>query len=119
MKTVLIVDDEALIRWSLYEGLKERFRVVTAESVDRAEELLGELDVDAVVTDLKMPGRGGMELVEAVRRYSPGTKVFIITAYGTDETLDRAFALDVDGYIRKPFEIALIRDMLEARFAAA
>jgi YesN/AraC family two-component response regulator len=114
VKTVLIVDDEYLIRWSLFEGLKGRFKVLTADSVDRAAEILSQFKVDALVTDLRMPGRGGMELVELARAHAPDIKVFIITAYGSDEVIDRAFALDVEGYVRKPFQIELIRDMLES-----
>ena len=113
MKTVLVVDDEYLIRWALFEGLKDRFNVLTACSVDRAVEVLSQMKVDAVVTDLRMPGRNGMELVELLRTHNPEVKIFIVTAYGSDEIIDRAFALDVEGYIRKPFKINLIRDMLE------
>ena len=112
MKTVLVVDDEYLIRWSLCEGLKGSFNVLTAGSVDDAEALLRSTPVDAVVTDLRMPGRDGLELVERLRSVSPAVKIFVITAFGSDPVIDRLFALDVEGFIRKPFEVQLIRDML-------
>jgi DNA-binding NarL/FixJ family response regulator len=115
MKTVLVVDDEYLIRWSLREGLKETFRVLTAGSVMEALDTLAKEPVDAVVTDLRMPGADGMELVEALRAARPSVKIFVISAYGSDAVIDRLFQLDVDGYIRKPFEIELVRDMLETR----
>ena len=115
MKTVLIVDDEYLIRWSLKEGLKDRFRVLTAATVREALALLQSETVHAVVTDLRMPGDNGMQLVEALRQRQTDVKVFVISAYGSDDVIDRLFQLDVDGYIRKPFEIELVRDMLETR----
>lgn len=118
MKIVLVVDDEYLIRWSLREGLKDRFRVLTAGSVAEALDVLAKEPVDAVVTDLRMPGKNGMELVEALRAARPSVKVFVISAYGSDAVIDRLFQLDVDGYIRKPFEIQLVRDMLETRLTA-
>ncbi len=114
MKTILVVDDEHLIRWSLYEGLKDRFNVLTAASVDRAVALLTKIKVDAVVTDIRMPGRDGMELVQMLRACAPDVKVFVITAYGSDELIDRVYALEIEGFIRKPFKIELIRDMLES-----
>ncbi len=115
MKTVLIVDDEYLIRWSLKEGLKDHFRVLTAGAVAEALALLQAETVHAVVTDLRMPGGNGMQLVEALRQRQPDVKVFVISAYGSDDVIDRLFQLDVDGYIRKPFEIELVKDMLETR----
>ena len=115
VKTVLIVDDEYLIRWALKEGLKETFHVLTAASVPEAMALLGAETVHAVVTDLRMPGGSGMKLVEALRAAGPDVKIFVISAYGSDEVIDRLFQLEVDGYVRKPFEIELVRDMLLTR----
>jgi two-component system response regulator PilR (NtrC family) len=113
-KTVLVVDDEFLIRWALQEGLKDRFRVLTAGTVAEALDTLEREAVDAVVTDLKLPDRDGLELIRHLRGFRPEMKVFVITAYGSDDVVDRLFALDVEAYVRKPFEIHLIRDMLEA-----
>jgi DNA-binding NtrC family response regulator len=119
MKTVLLVDDEYLIRWSLKEGLKGQFRVLTAASVAEAKAILETEKADAIITDLRMPGGDGMELVEAVRKATPEVKVFVITAYGSDAVVDRLFTLEVDGYLRKPFEIELVRDMLAAHLRIA
>jgi two-component system C4-dicarboxylate transport response regulator DctD len=117
MKTVLVVDDEYLIRWSLREGLKSGFNVLTAGTVDEALAILRSAPVDAVVTDLRMPGRDGLELVELLRSVAPAVKVFVITAFGSDPVIDRLFALDVEGFIRKPFEVQLVRDMLATHLA--
>ena len=119
MKTVLVVDDEYLIRWALKEGLKETFRVLTAASVPEALALLKAETVHAVVTDLRMPGGNGMQLVEALRAAGPEVKIFVISAYGSDDVIDRLFQLEVDGYVRKPFEIELVRDMLLTRLGAS
>ncbi|HKS17227.1 MAG TPA: response regulator, partial [Planctomycetota bacterium] len=63
MKTVLVVDDEYLLRWALKEGLKDRYRILTAGSVDEAIRILETERVDAVITDIRMPMRSGVELV--------------------------------------------------------
>jgi DNA-binding NtrC family response regulator len=117
VKTVLVVDDERLIRWSLEQSLCARYRVLTAGDVDAALAVLAREPVDVLITDLKMPGRDGMELVRHVRSAYPATKVFVITAYGTDETVERCHVLEVDGYVRKPFELRLIRDLVGLHLA--
>ncbi|MBI2932507.1 MAG: response regulator [Planctomycetes bacterium] len=113
MKTVLVVDDEPLIRWSLREGLKDQFRILAAAGVTEALCLLAREPVDAVLTDLKMPDGNGMELVEYLRRHRPSTRVFVITALGSSDTVERCLQLNVHGYIRKPFDLRLIRDMIQ------
>lgn len=112
MKTVLVVDDERLIRWSLEQGLKGSYRVLVAADVEEAMQIISTAPVDVLITDLNMPERGGMELIEHVRQHHPHVKVFVITGYGSGATLERCYTLGVDGYIRKPFEIRLIRDMI-------
>jgi CheY-like chemotaxis protein len=116
-KTLLVADDELLIRWSIGEAFKDHYTVLSAASVDEALAQLERQPVDVLITDLKMPGRSGMELVEYARGHQPDAKVFVITAYGSDETLERCYTLDVDGYIRKPFELRMIRDMVDLHVA--
>jgi len=113
MKTVLVVDDEFLIRWALNEGLKDRYRVLTASSVDEAMKTLRTERIDAVITDLRMPLRSGMDLVRIVRGEHPEVKVFVISAVGSDDEFNRCYDLDVEAVLRKPLEIPLIRRMVE------
>jgi two-component system response regulator PilR (NtrC family) len=113
MKTVLVVDDEYLIRWALKEGLKDRYRVLTAASVDEALKSMNAEPVDAVITDLRMPIRSGMELVKILRGEQPRVKVFVISAVGSDDEFNRCYDLDVEAVLRKPLELPLIRRMVE------
>jgi DNA-binding NtrC family response regulator len=119
MKSVLVVDDEFLIRWALREGLKDRYRVMTASSVDEALEFIGSGPVDAVITDLRMPLRSGMELVKYLRGERPEVKVFVISAVGSDGEFNRCYDLDVEAVIRKPLEIPLIRRLMELHLELA
>lgn len=114
MKRILVIDDEPLIRWALAEGLKSRFDVTTAADVAEARRRLAEQRFDGVISDLRLPDGTGMQIVESLRAHAPDVKIFVITAYGSDEVIDRLFSLEVDGFIRKPFEIQIIADMLEA-----
>lgn len=113
MKTVLVVDDEYLIRWALKEGLKDRYRVLTASSVDEAFETMGLEPVDAVITDLRMPLRSGLDLVKYLRGERPDVKVFVISAVGSDDEFNKCYDLDVEAVLRKPLELPLIRGIVE------
>jgi DNA-binding NtrC family response regulator len=119
MKTVLVVDDEYLIRWALREGLKDTYRVITASSVDEALQILASNKIDAVFTDLRMPLRSGVDLVRILRGEYPEVKVFVISAAGSDDEFNRCYDLDVQTVLRKPLEIPLIRRMLELHLESA
>ena len=119
MKTVLVGDDEYLLRWALKEGLKDRYRILTAGSVDEAIQVLESDTVDAVITDIRMPIRSGVELVKHVRGTRPGMKVFVISAVGSDDDMRRCYDCDVEAVLRKPLEIPLIRRMIELHLDGA
>ncbi len=70
---VLVVEDEAYVRESLAKLLRARgFDVVLADGLEAALARLGRISMDLVLTDLKMPGGGGLEVVKRVRESSPG-----------------------------------------------
>lgn len=118
MKTVLVVDDEFLIRWALKEGLKERYRVLTVDSVDEALKFLATEPIDAVITDLRMPIRSGMDLVKFLRGERPEVRVFVISAVGSDDEFNRCYDLDVEAVLRKPLELPLIRRVIDLHLDA-
>lgn len=83
-KTVLVVDDEEPFLLSLADGLAplgSELRVVTAPSGEAALELVDRLTVDLVVTDLKMPGMDGLELIRRLRARHPSLPVMVMTAF--------------------------------------
>jgi DNA-binding NtrC family response regulator len=100
--TVLVVDDDAYVRESLVSFLERTFEVRTAASVDEAltpERLTG---ADIVVTDLRMPGRGGRELVETLAASEPGLPVVVLTAYGTVTSAIECMRVGAADYLLKP-----------------
>jgi DNA-binding NtrC family response regulator len=113
MKTVLVVDDESLIRWSLCQALKDHFLVFTAASVDEALDIMGRARVDAVVTDLRMPERDGLDLVEVLRDRHPGVEVFVLTAYASDSVVRHLSRRGVRACIPKPFDVGQVKALLE------
>ena len=104
-KRILIVDDEPSIRRVLAAHLKRAgYEVDTAADGEKATHLLEEESFHLVVTDLKMPGMGGMELLAWVRRNHPGLPVIVITAHGTVDTAVESLKLGAHDYVTKPFD---------------
>ena len=104
MSKVLVVDDDASLRRIVeYNLAEEGHAVATAASGEEALRALERSRFDLVVTDIKMPGMDGMELLRRVKTASPGTEVIVITAFGTIEMAVEAMKAGAFEYITKPF----------------
>ena len=105
MVKVLIVDDEAAQRGILSKILKaEGYEVFEAADVARAWQGIEENQPDVVLTDLKMPGKGGLDLVGEISRLPFPPEVVVITAFGSIETAVKAMRLGAYDYLTKPLE---------------
>lgn len=105
MSMVLVVDDKEMLRDSVGATLRRAgFEVVSAPDGAAAVELAARRRPDAVVSDMRMPGMSGLELVEKLRELDDALPVVIMTAFGTVETAVRALKLGAFDYITKPFE---------------
>ena len=103
---ILIVDDEAPIRDSLGELLTAcGFEVTTADSVDAAAAVLEKRrDIEAILSDLKMPGKSGIELLRYLNKRKLTIPVTFLTGYGTLETCQEAVREGAFDYILKPID---------------
>jgi two-component system response regulator HydG len=105
--TILIVDDEDPLRASLVKTLrKEGYEVLEAPDGETALELIRREPVSVVLTDLKMPGMDGVQLLKAIKAISPEVEVILMTAYGTIETAVEAMREGAYDYIEKPLRRA-------------
>lgn len=122
MKKLLVVDDDKQMRLDLSEILSmEGYDVDSAGSGEEALELIKRDGYDIVISDLKMPGMSGMELLAHVKQLKPETRVIMITAYATIESAVEAMRRGASDYISKPFkineiEVAVRRALEEAKF---
>lgn len=118
METVLIVDDEKNYPPILSAVLREEgYETLTANSGSGALRILDESDADLVLTDMKMPGMDGIQLLEKIKEKVPDLPVIMMTAYGTVEKAVEAMQKGAYTYIQKPFEnerlILYVRRALE------
>ena len=104
-KHILIMDDEPKVAFFLRSALERSegdFQVSTARSGEEALEVLDGSEVYLLVTDLRMPGLSGLELIRWVREASPQTRTILITAYSDNEVEAEARRLEAYRYITKP-----------------
>jgi two-component system response regulator PilR (NtrC family) len=111
---ILVVDDEQSMREFLEIFFRrEGFGVVTTGDVDTALVAIESDDFDVVISDVKMPGRTGLDLLQVVKEVSPETVVIMITAFATTETAIAAMKQGAYDYVTKPFKVDELRLVVE------
>ena len=108
--SVLIVEDDTKLRHALKEIMtREGYAVDATESGDTAVSMIKDTVYDLVITDLKLPGIDGMDVLRSVQKLARDTSVIIITAYATVDTAVEAMKEGAEDYIAKPFNLEEIR----------
>lgn len=114
IEKILVVDDEVLMRNFLVEALKRKgFEAVAAENGAKALNLIKEQSFDLVITDMKMPGMTGLEVLKAVKDVSPRTLIIVVTAFGTIENAVEAMQNGAFHYLIKPFSLESLMANIE------
>jgi DNA-binding NtrC family response regulator len=112
--TVLIVDDEGTTRDLCRDVVAETgLRTRTASNTEQAIDILEQFPVDIVITDLRVPELGGLELLKRVRESYPQTAVMVLTQYGTIEGAVEATRMGAADYVTKPFHVPELRNKLD------
>ena len=110
---ILIVDDDDGVRENLAELFQVvGYSVVTAGSAPEAMGKLAHHDVDILLTDYRMPGPNGVELIESARRVKPGLRAILMTAFGDSFTEIESVRRGAIGYVNKPFEADEITNLV-------
>jgi CheY-like chemotaxis protein len=115
-KTILIVDDEEIVRELLEYALEEEgFEVLTAENGFQAIEMFGDssLSCDLAIVDFSMPGMDGLEVCRKMAEMRPSQKLMISTgSYSTDEEIEEIKKNGILEVIRKPFNVSDVLRLL-------
>jgi len=108
--SVLIVEDDTKLRHALKEIMtREGYAVDATESGDTAVSMIKDTVYDLVISDLKLPGIDGMDVLRSVQKLARDTSVIIVTAYATVDTAVEAMKEGAEDYIAKPFNLEEIR----------
>jgi DNA-binding NtrC family response regulator len=121
--TILIVDDDQHVLEVLDARLQSSgYRVLKAEKGQAALKLLKDSEVDLLISDMKMPGMSGMEVLAKARVIQPGIPVIFLTAYGTIPDAVKAVKAGAVDYLGKPFDgkelVNKLKEVLDRRPAA-
>jgi two-component system response regulator AtoC len=117
--SVLIVDDEPLIRWSVRTHLEQAgFEVVDAETGQQALDRFGET-IGLALVDLRLPDTDGLRLLGEMKRRKPKCRIIIMTAYGTPEMTREAMSSGAYRVLDKPFDLDALTETIEAALCAS
>jgi len=113
---ILVVDDELLIRDLLYDYFSSKdYQISTANSGEEAIEILQQgKEFDVVLTDLKMPGIDGLELIDHIRKSDYHLPVIVMTGFPSLDTAIEALRKRAYDYVIKPFNINRLCSIVEA-----
>ncbi len=118
MEDILVVDDDLGMMTALNEALcRKGYRVSTAASGKEALHMFHEMKYRLVISDMKMPGMDGMELMRGVKKIEPTTPVLLITAFGTVKKAVEAVKEGAVDFIQKPFDLELLESLVDKTLA--
>jgi len=111
---VLLIDDEKELVTTLSERLDLRdIANDWATSGEEGLKLIKRQTYDWVVVDLKMPGLGGFEAIQQIKKASPDTRIILLTGHSAAEDLDHALELGADRYLVKPVDIDVLLSLMQ------
>jgi DNA-binding NtrC family response regulator len=116
-KKILVVDDEILVCWSLKKKLEMLgFKVATANSGETAIEILKQQKFDALVTDLHLPGVDGFFVGKTAKTLTPDIKVFMVSAFGDEDSRSKSEKNNFRKFFDKPFDIEEMTSIIACDF---
>src|SRR5436190_19689049 len=111
MADILIVDDELSMRQFLTHLFQRDGHVIrVAENGRKAMGMLRQQPADVIISDVKMPDMGGIELLRAARELHPDIEVIMMTAFANEQTAHEAFLLGAFDFVPKPFDNNLLKE---------
>ncbi len=115
MPTILVVDDELSMREFLKILLeKEGYETITAQHGEKALKIIEEREIHLVISDIRMPGMGGLELLGQVKQTQPDLPFVMITAFASPEDAVQAMKHGAYDYITKPFKLDEIKSIIHS-----
>ncbi len=106
-KTILVIDDQSDMGWIMSRIFHERGHkmIVSRSGKEGLKKFKDRKDFDLVFLDIKLPDLNGFEVLEQIKKTSPGTKVIIISAFGSPEARQEALVRGASAFLDKPIQI--------------
>ncbi len=114
---LMLVDDEEDFLITFAERLRMRkYNTRTAVSGEQALDIIKKETFDVVVSDLRMPGIDGLELLKSIKEFAREIQVIILTGHGSDREEEKAMSLGAFSYVRKPVDLKGIIEIMESAY---
>lgn len=110
--SILIIEDEAILRESLKDALKDAHVVTTAETGEEALELIKKRDFDILIVDVKLPGKTGIEVIRELKQIKPYIRSIVITAFPSVELAVEAMKQGAVDYLVKPIRFDQLENLI-------
>lgn len=110
---ILVVDDEAIIREFVAEVLEDSYEVKHAVNGQDAIDKIPGLVPNLIITDIKMPVKGGDEVIKFAKQFNPKIPIIVITGYTSLDIANDCVRMGADGFLSKPFTIAQLRNEVD------
>ena len=113
MVRIMIIEDSEEMRSLLKDFFEEEG--LETDSVSNGGDALGRLSkdhFDLVITDIRMPGLTGLDILPKIRRLNPGTPIIVMTAYGSDDVRRRSLERGATTYLEKPIRLSKLRTLV-------
>ena len=112
-KRILIVEDDEEMRSLLKDFIEaEGFETDSASNGSEAFRKLAKESFDLIITDVRMPGLTGLDILPGVRKLQPEASIIVITAFGSEEVCRRAFERGATAYLEKPIHFHKLRTLI-------
>ena len=114
MVRILIIEDDEEMRALLKDSLVEDgIEFDSAENGSEAIQKLAEEPFDLVITDIRMPGLTGLDILPGIKKLQPQTRVIVVTAFGSEEVRRKCFDRGAAAYLEKPIDMNRLKTLIQ------
>lgn len=113
-RRVMVIEDDQEMRLLLEDFIQEEgYEVRSTDNGSEAFRILAKDEFDLIITDVRMPGLSGLDILPGIRKLQPHSAIIVITAFGSEEVYTRAIERGADGYLEKPISLEKLRVMIK------
>lgn len=111
---VMVIEDDREMRLLLEDFIQEEgYEVRSTDNGSDAFRLLAQDEFDLIITDVRIPGLSGLDILPGIRKLQPHSIIIIITAFGSEEVYTRAIERGADGYLEKPISLEELKILIK------